>query len=129
MRGRTARSGTSLDANSGHSIPAGPRREPQVDRELLSADELDRAAAALDADWTVGPERLERTVEFPSFLVAVEFIGDLAPVAERLAHHPDLSLSWRTVKLRLSTHSAGGVTAFDVELARDLDQIIARLTG
>jgi 4a-hydroxytetrahydrobiopterin dehydratase len=50
----------------------------------------------------------------------------LAPIAERLDHHPDLSLSWRTVSLRLSTHSAGGVTSYDIALARELDPIIAR---
>jgi len=100
-----------------------------MDRELLSAEDLDRASAALDEAWSISPEQLTRTVEFPTFLIAVQFIGDMARVAERLDHHPDLSLSWRTVELRLSTHSAGGVTAFDVELARDLDQIIARLSG
>jgi len=94
----------------------------------LTAEELTRAAAALPA-WTAGPEVLTRAVEFPSFLVAVGFITELAPVAERMDHHPDLLLSWRRVELRLTTHSAGAVTALDVELARELDPIIERLVG
>ena len=98
-----------------------------MERTLLSAAELDRVRDELSADWLVDPHELSRTVEFPAFLTAVRFIDELAPVAERLDHHPDLSLSWRTVSLRLTTHSAGGVTDYDVALARELDPIIDRL--
>lgn len=98
-----------------------------MDRTLLSADRLEAGLAELDAGWTASPECLRRTVEFPSFLTAVDFVGALAPVAERLDHHPDLRLSWRTVELTLSTHSAGGATEADLTLARELDPIIQRL--
>jgi 4a-hydroxytetrahydrobiopterin dehydratase len=99
-----------------------------VERKLLSAAELDRVRDELSADWLVDPHQLSRTVEFPAFRTAVDFIDELAPIAERLDHHPDLSLSWRTVRLQLSTHSAGGVTEYDVALARELDPIIDRLS-
>jgi 4a-hydroxytetrahydrobiopterin dehydratase len=101
--------------------------EEDLERTLLSAADLDQARTELAADWLVDPHQLSRTVEFPTFLTAVAFIDELAPIAERLDHHPDLSLSWRTVSLRLSTHSAGGVTSYDIALARELDPIIARL--
>lgn len=100
-----------------------------MNRELLTAEDLDRAASDLDPAWSIGPDQLRRTVEFHSFLDAVRFIDELAPIAERLNHHPDLRLSWRTVELDLSTHDADGVTAVDVELARELDQIIRSLIG
>jgi 4a-hydroxytetrahydrobiopterin dehydratase len=99
-----------------------------VERKLLSAAELDEVRGELAADWLVDPHELSRTVEFPAFLTAVGFINELAPIAERLDHHPDLSLSWRTVTLRLTTHSAGGVTEYDVALARELDPVIDRLS-
>jgi 4a-hydroxytetrahydrobiopterin dehydratase len=98
-----------------------------MDRNLLSAERLEAGLAELADGWTASPECLRRTVEFPSFLAAVGFIGELAPVAEGLDHHPDLRLSWRTVDLTLSTHSAGGVTESDLTLARELDPIIRRL--
>lgn len=98
-----------------------------MERKLLSAAELDRVRDELPADWLVDPHELLRTVEFPAFLTAVRFIDELAPIAERLDHHPDLTLSWRTVTLRLATHSAGGVTEYDVALARELEPIIDRL--
>jgi len=98
-----------------------------MDRTLLTAAELEAGLAGLDPAWVAGTEELTRSVEFGSFLTAVRFIDELAPVAEELDHHPDLRLSWRTVHLTLSTHSAGGVTAYDLELARRLDPIIDRL--
>jgi 4a-hydroxytetrahydrobiopterin dehydratase len=100
-----------------------------MDRTLLSADRLDAGVAELAASWAASPDSLRRTVEFPSFMTAVAFIDELAPVAERLDHHPDLRLSWRTVELVLSTHSAGGVTAYDLALAKELDPIIERLVA
>ena len=47
-------------------------------------------------------------------------------MAEELDHHPDIDIRWRTLTFRLSTHSAGGVTHRDVELARRIDDIVAR---
>jgi len=100
-----------------------------VDRTLLTAEQVTAARTELEPSWTVGADALTRTVTFPSFLTAVGFIDLLAPIAERIDHHPDLRLSWRTVELSLTTHSAGGLTAYDLALARELDPIIERLTG
>jgi 4a-hydroxytetrahydrobiopterin dehydratase len=97
-------------------------------RTLLTADEVQDGLQGLAAGWSVAGNALLRTVEFDSFLTAVRFISELAPVAEGLDHHPDLRLSWRTVELSLSTHSAGGLTQLDLELAGELDAIIDRLT-
>lgn len=98
-----------------------------MSRRLLTAEEVRDGRRGLAPDWSVAGNALVRTVEFSSFLTAVRFITELAPVAERLDHHPDLRLSWRTVELSLSTHSAGGLTRLDLELARELDSIIDRL--
>jgi 4a-hydroxytetrahydrobiopterin dehydratase len=98
-----------------------------MSRALLTEEELRDGQRGLAPGWSVAGNALVRTVEFDSFLTAVRFITELAPVAERLDHHPDLRLSWRTVELSLSTHSAGGLTRLDLELARELDSIIDRL--
>ena len=99
-----------------------------MSRTLLSATEVTDGLRRLAGSWSVAGNTLVRTVEFDSFLTAVRFIGELAPVAERLDHHPDLRLSWRTVELSLSTHSAGGLTALDFALAGELDAIVERLS-
>ncbi len=98
-----------------------------MSRTLLGADEVRDRLRELSDGWSATGTALVRSVEFDSFLTAVRFIDELAPVAERLDHHPDLRLSWRTVELNLSTHSAGGLTALDFELARELDAIADRL--
>lgn len=99
-----------------------------MSRTLLGSEAIKEGLGTLAAGWSVAGQALVRTVEFDSFPTAVRFIDELAPVAERLDHHPDLRLSWRTVELSLSTHSAGGLTALDFELARELDAIADRLS-
>ena len=98
-----------------------------MSRTLLDDAELREGLRGLGPGWSVAEKALVRTVKFSSFLTAVRFITELAPVAERLDHHPDLRLSWQTVELSLSTHSAGGLTRLDLELARELDAIIDQL--
>lgn len=63
---------------------------------------------------------LTLAVQAPSFPDAVRLIDLVAVDAERMNHHPDVDLRWRTVYFTLSTHSAGGVTQLDVELAHQI---------
>jgi 4a-hydroxytetrahydrobiopterin dehydratase len=60
---------------------------------------------------------LQLRMQAPSFAAAVELIARVAATAEKMDHHPDIDLRWRTVTFELSTHSAGGVTSLDVDLA------------
>jgi 4a-hydroxytetrahydrobiopterin dehydratase len=96
-------------------------------RELLSEAEIGAGLEHLHADWTGTPERLARSIEFADFPTAVEFINRIAPRCEELDHHPDLALRWRWVDVVLTTHSAGGVTATDLELAGVVDEVAALL--
>jgi 4a-hydroxytetrahydrobiopterin dehydratase len=89
----------------------------------LSPDELSAAMHGLPL-WSGGGEGLSRTVELPSFRDAVAAIVAVADVAEEMDHHPDVDLRWRTLHFALSTHSAGGVTDLDLELARRIDALL-----
>jgi 4a-hydroxytetrahydrobiopterin dehydratase len=60
---------------------------------------------------------LERTFELPSFREAVGFVNRVADLAEEEDHHPDISISYKKVTLRWTTHSAGGITDRDRQLA------------
>jgi 4a-hydroxytetrahydrobiopterin dehydratase len=95
--------------------------------QLLPQERIEAALAGLNADWTGSTEKLSRSIEFADFLTAVEFVNHLAPRCEELDHHPDLALRWRWVNIELSTHSAGGVTDLDVELAGIVDEVAAQL--
>jgi 4a-hydroxytetrahydrobiopterin dehydratase len=89
----------------------------------LSPDELAAALHGLPL-WSGNTEGLRRTVELPSFRDAVAAIVAIADVAEEMDHHPDVDLRWRTLHLSLVSHSAGGVTEMDLQLARRIDALL-----
>ncbi|HSF26621.1 MAG TPA: 4a-hydroxytetrahydrobiopterin dehydratase [Actinomycetes bacterium] len=89
---------------------------------LLDDEELTRQLRDLPA-WTRDGAVLRRTVEAPDFPAAIAIVNDLADVAEAMNHHPDIDIRWRTLHLALSTHSAGGITQYDVELAHRIEEI------
>jgi 4a-hydroxytetrahydrobiopterin dehydratase len=92
--------------------------------DVLSADDVAAALGELD-EWTGDPAALTRTVALPTFPTAIAVVDKVAVVAEELDHHPDMDIRWRKVTFVLSTHSAGGVTAKDIALARRIDEIVA----
>ena len=58
-----------------------------------------------------------------AFADALAYVNAVGEVAEALDHHPDIDIRWNAVTLRLRTHSAGGITAADLELARRIDAL------
>lgn len=96
--------------------------------ELLQAGELQSALAARPG-WTGDTSRITRTVALPSFPQAVAVVNRVAEVAEEMDHHPDIDIRWRTLTFSCATHSAGGVTARDMDLAHRIDEIVAAAGG
>ena len=90
--------------------------------DLLNADALHHELDRLEG-WSGTTDGLEKRYRFSDFNGSVAFVNRVAAVADELNHHPDITISWDTVTLRLVTHSAGGVTQNDVELARRLDPL------
>jgi 4a-hydroxytetrahydrobiopterin dehydratase len=99
-----------------------PQQPQRLDDESITT-----GLAGLNPGWTGSSSALKRSIEFADFGTAVEFVNRLAPACEELDHHPDLALRWRWVEIELSTHSAGGVTALDLQLAGQVDEIAAQL--
>ncbi|MEU7140232.1 4a-hydroxytetrahydrobiopterin dehydratase [Nocardia sp. NPDC046473] len=93
---------------------------------LLTETELTESLTDLP-DWTRDGDVLSRTVQAPTFLAGIELVRQVAEAAEAANHHPDIDIRWRKVSFALSTHDSGGLTALDVELARKIDQLAARL--
>jgi 4a-hydroxytetrahydrobiopterin dehydratase len=73
--------------------------------------------------WKVINGNLHRVFEFKDFSAAFGFMTQAALAAEKMDHHPDWSNSWNKVTVNLSTHSAGGLTKNDFELAGRIQQI------
>jgi 4a-hydroxytetrahydrobiopterin dehydratase len=88
---------------------------------LLEPDEITEQLAALPG-WSSDGTSLHRSIEFGSFPEAIAAVATLAIDAEEMNHHPDIDIRWRTVHLTLSTHSAGGITQLDIELAHRIEQ-------
>jgi 4a-hydroxytetrahydrobiopterin dehydratase len=90
--------------------------------DILTPVELVAALAELPL-WSGDARGLERAVECASFPAAVALVDDVAVVAEQQGHHPDIDIRWRTVRFVCTTHSAGGLTAMDLTLARRIDEL------
>jgi 4a-hydroxytetrahydrobiopterin dehydratase len=86
----------------------------------LSPSELSAALAELPA-WSGDGTGIRRTVKAASFLAGIDLVAEVARIAEDMNHHPDIDIRWRDVTFGLVTHSAGGVTSLDVDLATRID--------
>ena len=93
----------------------------------LSAEERDAALAGL-AGWIAREgEAIGRSFRFRDFSQAFAFMTRVALAAEKADHHPDWSNSWNRVDIALSTHSEGGLTGRDIDMAKSIDAIAAQL--
>lgn len=90
--------------------------------DVLSAAQIETALTDLN-DWTYTDGALTKTFRLADFARAVDFVEQLADVAESMQHHPDIDIRYNKVTLHLATHSAGGITVRDLELAVALDQL------
>jgi 4a-hydroxytetrahydrobiopterin dehydratase len=91
--------------------------------ELLSDEDLGKALGGLP-DWSRDEGALVRTVELANFPQAIQVVNRVAEIAESDNHHPDIDIRWRTLTFRCTTHSASGITALDVTLAEEIDEVL-----
>jgi 4a-hydroxytetrahydrobiopterin dehydratase len=89
---------------------------------LLEQDEIDRRLADLSG-WSLSGDAIVKDFERGDFAGSVELVNEIAPVADELNHHPDLAISWDTVTVTITTHSQGGLTAADFELAGRIEAL------
>ena len=94
---------------------------------LLTQKQIKEAIRGLDG-WKLSGRFLRKSFQFHEFTDAMRFVNSVAEVAEKLEHHPDIRIRYTTVTLALQTHSAGGVTRWDIQLARALDRLVRRRT-
>lgn len=73
--------------------------------------------------WSRQGDAIAKSFKRGDFVGSVNFVASLVGPAEEMGHHPDLAISWDEVTVSLSTHSEGGVTAADFELAAKIDAL------
>lgn len=88
--------------------------------EPLKSERVQLRAAEIPG-WDVGEGTIQRTYRFPNFRTALTFANFVGELAEAADHHPDLDVRWGKVKVLLTTHSAGGLTDKDFDLAKQID--------
>jgi 4a-hydroxytetrahydrobiopterin dehydratase len=91
--------------------------------DLLDDEEIQQRLDEL-GDWEREGEEIHKVFEFDDFKGAIDFVNEVARLADRYDHHPDIDIRWNKVRLSLSTHSEGGLTPWEFDLANDIEQTI-----
>lgn len=89
---------------------------------LLDDWDIERRLAGLSG-WASDGKALHKAFSCGDFVGSVKFVSSLVDPAEGMGHHPDLEISWDTVTVTISTHSEGGLTSADFELAEKVDAL------
>jgi 4a-hydroxytetrahydrobiopterin dehydratase len=87
----------------------------------LSDIEIQRELGNLTG-WLRKGDSLVKTFAFSTFPAGISFVDRVARTAEAMDHHPDLDIRYTKIMATLSTHSAGGITANDIALAKEMDR-------
>ena len=90
---------------------------------MLSKDEIESKIADLDNGWELKDGKIVKSFQFTSFKDAIEFINEIARIAERLDHHPIITINWKTVKLSLKSFDVDAITKRDISLAKEIEKV------
>lgn len=74
-------------------------------------------------EWELNEDSISRSFEFDEYQLAIDFVNAIAEIAEEAQHHPDISINYTSVTLVLTTHSKGGLTESDFEVAIRIDSL------
>ncbi|MGH9029322.1 MAG: 4a-hydroxytetrahydrobiopterin dehydratase [Acidimicrobiales bacterium] len=91
--------------------------------EVLGHARVDSALTGLE--WEREGDELVKVRTGKDFAAALAYVNAVGELAEEAGHHPDIDIRWNKVTLRLSTHSAGGITQADLDLAEKIDALAA----
>ncbi len=91
--------------------------------KALSKSEVTEILSVKSKNWQSDGDSIKRDFKFKTFVEAFSFMTAVALKAESMGHHPDWSNVYNTVKIKLNTHDANGITELDFELANTIDSI------
>jgi 4a-hydroxytetrahydrobiopterin dehydratase len=89
---------------------------------MSSNEEIKRAIEELDSGWELKEHKIIKSFQFPSFMNAIEFVNDVAKIAEKVNHHPIITINWRTVKFSLKSFDVDAITERDINLAKEIEK-------
>jgi 4a-hydroxytetrahydrobiopterin dehydratase len=91
----------------------------------LSDAKVETALKSLTG-WRRDGDFIAKDFRFRTFLAGIRFVDAVALIAEAQEHHPDIQVVWTTVTLKIQTHDEGGITEWDVALAREIEKNFSR---
>jgi 4a-hydroxytetrahydrobiopterin dehydratase len=97
-----------------------PGSEPTLPNERLSDIAIQRELGSLPG-WSRRGDVITKTYQFRNFLTGIDFVNSVAKAAEAADHHPDIDIRYTKIICSLSTHSAGGITQKDLDMAKKIE--------
>ena len=92
----------------------------------LTAEEITKGLKELQG-WQLADSVIKKQYTLPSFMDGIRFVDRVAHLAEMADHHPDIQINYKRVTMMLSTHSEGGITQKDFDLAKEIERAATRL--
>ena len=91
---------------------------------MLSDDDVRNSISELnESSWELKDGKLVKSFQFPSFIKAIDYVNEIAILAERLDHHPIITINWKTVKLSLKSFDIDAITNRDIVLAKEINKL------
>lgn len=91
---------------------------------MLSNNDVRKSIAELNkSSWELKDGKLVKSFQFPSFIKAIDYVNEIAIIAERLDHHPIITINWKTVKLSLKSFDVDAITNRDIVLAKEINKL------
>lgn len=91
---------------------------------MLSDEDVRKSTAELnESSWELKDGKLVKSFQFPSFIKAIDYVNEIAILAERLDHHPIITINWKTVKLSLKSFDIDAITNRDIVLAKEINKL------
>lgn len=91
---------------------------------MLSNHDVRKNIAELNkSSWELKDGKLVKSFQFPSFIKAIDYVNEIAIIAERLDHHPIITINWKTVKLSLKSFDVDAITNRDIVLAKEINKL------
>jgi 4a-hydroxytetrahydrobiopterin dehydratase len=90
---------------------------------MLSKEDLEKSIAIdLGRECELKDGKLVKSFQFSSFMDAINFVNEIAKIAETVNHHPIITINWKSVKLYLKSFDIGAITKSDIDLAREIEK-------
>ena len=86
---------------------------------LINPDEINKTLS--NQNWSYKNNRISKSFEFGSYIEGINFVNEIAKIAEQRNHHPDINIGWCKVEISITSHDLGGVTTKCVNLATTID--------